>query len=243
MSNHIDQDKTFWEHLNESKNVLFQCVIVWLLGTGVCWWQFNNIFTKLIEPIQKYKLNLNFLSPFDGLMFTIKVICLSGFILTAPIIFTIVWRYVSDIFSDTQKKLMNIYLIVGSILGFVGAYYAFVSIVPVSLSFLLEITPQGTSYLLTGTEYLNFVLSTVIFLAIFFELPIVIFGLVHFNILTREQITSKRKEAYFCILALSAMFGSPDVFSWFLSSFCIFVLFEASLLLTTFIKKPLPKNQ
>ncbi len=232
-------EKTFWEHLGDSKNLIFQCLLVWLVGVGLCWWQFSGIFAKLIEPIQKYNLNLNFLSPFDGLMFTIKIICLSGFIVTAPIIFTIIWRYVSDIFSEQQKKTMNIYLIVSSILGFVGAYYAFSSIIPVSLKFLLEITPTGTSYLLTGTEYLNFILSTVIFLAVFFQLPIIVFGLVQFGIMTKAQITAKRKEIYFGVLALSAMFGSPDIFSWLLSSACIFALLEISLILTSLIKKPI----
>jgi sec-independent protein translocase protein TatC len=223
----------FVGHLKDLKTLLFKLVISWGLGSVIATIYQKQIFDFLVGPVSRNNLSLHFLSPSDSLMFVIKIVMLSGFVISLPLHVYFFWQYIKPALKLTEIKFFASYFWVISILSIVATIYGWLSMIPTSLNWLINFTPAGTALLLTANEYFSFILSILLILLIIFQTPVVVFSLIKSGVVTADQVKSKRKEIWMGIIIFSAFFGSPDLISWALSCVPVIILFEGSLSLST----------
>ena len=223
--------KTVSEHLSELKNLMIKLFGVWFLATIGSSFFSQALIEIFTRPLGEIALTLNFFSPTESLFFVIKIVSISGLIISSPLIFWFLWKYLGKALEDKEKRFLFNYFFAALVLTIIALFYSYLYLIPTSLRFLTDFTPKNTSVILSANEYSSFILSMFLAITLVFQTPIIVMSLVKTNLVKIETFKAKRKEIYFTILVLTAAFGSADVFTWLFSSIPVFVLFEGSLIL------------
>ena len=85
--------------------------------------------------------------------------------------------------------------------------------------------------------YIGLVTNTMLGVAVFFELPVVIFFLTKIGLVTPQFLRKYRKHALVVVLVLSAIITPPDVASQIIVSVPIMILYEISIYVSKFVIK------
>ena len=90
--------------------------------------------------------------------------------------------------------------------------------------------------------YISLITNTLLGVAIFFELPVVIFFLTKIGLITPQFLRKYRKHALVLVLVLSAIITPPDVASQIIVSIPILILYEIGIYISGFVQKKQLKN-
>lgn len=164
----------------------------------------------------------------------------AGFILAFPYIIYEFWRFVSPGLRNTERRSARGFIIVASLLFFMGVLFGYYVVTPLSINFL------GT-YQVSGEVFNDFDLSSYIGLVracalsagIIFELPIIIYFLTKVGLVTPEFLRKYRKFALVIVLIMSAIITPPDIASQIIVAVPVVILYEISI----YISKAVIKRQ
>ena len=90
--------------------------------------------------------------------------------------------------------------------------------------------------------YISLVTNTLIGVAVFFELPIVIYFLSKIGLVTPQFLRTYRKHALVVVLILSAIITPPDIASQIIVAVPIMILYEISIHISKLVIKKQEKN-
>jgi sec-independent protein translocase protein TatC len=233
-SKHVEN---FKQNSAEFKSLIFKLIFVWGMGLIITYFWQTPIYNIYVAPLKENSLILNFLSPTDSLTFYIKIFAISALVITLPIQILLFWNYIKDALASNEKKLVKNYFWVGAILSIIATVYGWLFMIPSVFKFLISINPPQSQLLLSAKEYSSFVFGMLLMLILTFQIPLIVFSLIQSGLVSKKQITDKRREIYVLILIITALFGSPDVFTWLLSVIPVIGLFEISILAATYKNK------
>jgi sec-independent protein translocase protein TatC len=226
----IDAKKSFIE----LRNLFFKVFLAWLVGVAIAYYFQTPIYDLYINPLKSNNLTLSFLSPTDSIMFYIKIYSISGLLISLPLQVFIFWQYIKDALEISERALVRNYFWFGSLISVVAVIYGWLFMIPSVFKFLVGVTLPQTQLLLTSNEYSNFIIGMLLMLIATFQIPLVVFTLIKTGIVSKKQVTDKRREIFVGILIVTALFGSPDVFTWLLSTIPVYFLFELSILASSY---------
>jgi sec-independent protein translocase protein TatC len=222
------------KRLIELRNLVFKMFLAWLVGLIIAYYFQTPIYDLYINPLKSNNLTLSFLSPTDSIMFYIKIYSISGLLISLPFQIFVFWQYVKDALQVSERAVVRNYFWFGSVISVVAVIYGWLVMIPSVFKFLVGVTLPQTQLLLTSSEYSNFIIGMLLMLIATFQIPLVVSTLIRTGIVSKKQITDKRREIYVSILIITALFGSPDVFTWLLSTLPVIFLFELSVLVSNF---------
>jgi sec-independent protein translocase protein TatC len=161
-----------------------------------------------------------------------------GFILAFPYIIWEVWKFLKPALYEKEKKNAKSFITVTSLLFFVGIFFGYYVITPLSVNFL-------GSYRVADEIKNNFDLSSYSALlkasclssGFIFELPIVIYFLTKLGLVTPEFLKKYRKYALVLVLVLAAIITPPDIISQVIVAIPMIILYEVSIKISKFIIK------
>jgi len=181
---------------------------------------------------------LQSLSMTNQLMNAIWTSLILGFIISFPYILWEMWKFISPGLHENEVKKSKGFLVITSLLFFIGVLFSFYVIVPMSVYFFyhFEITDTIQNNF-TLSSYISMVTNTILGISIVFELPVLIFFLTKLGLITPEFLKTYRKHALVVVLLLSAVITPPDVASQILVSIPILILYEISILVAKFVVK------
>jgi len=226
--------KTISEHLSELKNLAIKLFGSWFVSCVALSFFTQNLIDIFTRPLGDIALTLNFFSPTDSLFFVLKIVSVSGLVVSSPLLVWFVWGYLSKALEARERQFLFSYFGSALVLTLAALAYSYLYLIPTSLKFLTDFTPKNTGVILSANEYSNFLLSMFLAITLVFQTPIMVMSLVKTGLVKIETFKAKRKEIYFGIVIVTALFGSPDVFSWFITTLPVFMLFESSLILASY---------
>ena len=169
------------DHLREFRTRVFKSALAICLGSGIGWYFYNTIITKLAEPVCDLKKAQSSGASSCGLLYIngvlgplnlqIKVAILSGIILTAPVWLYQLWAFIAPALHRKEKRNSIFFFMAATPFFGVGAYLGY-SILPVAVRVLFGFTPNALSNLVKFDDYLDFVLRVILLFGIAFELPV-----------------------------------------------------------------------
>ena len=222
-----DTQKTLLEHLEELRVRLLKCAGVFLVTALVSYF----FSAKIVDFLTRSVETLVFIEPFEAFTVRIKVACFLGFILSLPIILYQIWAYVGVIFEKKQRRLILVFLPISILLCVAGMSFAFLVMIPVATKFLLSFSTPNLGPMITVNAYLTFEIMMMIVFGIFFEIPVILFTLVHLRLLTTKAIAAQRRYYIVGIFIVAAVLTpGPDVVSQVLLAIPGLLLFEVGLL-------------
>lgn len=227
-----------WEHLEELRNRLIKVLLAVGIMTVLTFWGADWMLTWLLKPAPLTETTLSSLQPAGVFIQSLRLALISGLILALPLVLLQIWGFVAPGLNASEKKVLLLSLYVGTILFIGGVLFAYYLVVPKALQFFwnfsldLQIAPAWTL-----DAYLNFVLMFLLSFGIAFELPLVLLLLIHFGIVDRAWLVSKRPHAIVIIAIAAAALTPPDVISQLMLGFPLWVLFEITLVISKVLKK------
>jgi sec-independent protein translocase protein TatC len=110
---------------------------------------------------------------------------IAGMILVFPYILWEVWKFISPGLYKKEKRYASAFIIISSLLFFIGVLFGYYIISPMSIQFLASYKVSDTvKNLIPLSSYFSIMKSSVLASGIMFELPIIIYFLSKIGIVT-----------------------------------------------------------
>jgi sec-independent protein translocase protein TatC len=165
---------------------------------------------------------------------------LGGFIISFPYVIYQLWKFISPGLHSNERKHSRGFIIISSILFFIGVLFGYYIVTPLSLNFLANYSiSTKVDNQIDISSYIALVRSSALASGLIFELPIIIYFLTKIGLVTPEILRKYRKYALVIVLILSAIITPPDIASQVIVAIPILVLYQVSI----YISKVVIRNQ
>jgi sec-independent protein translocase protein TatC len=221
-----DDKLPFTDHLDELRHRLIISVLGIGAGFAISYAFSQQILLLLQRPMPA---RLVFIAPTEAFFVNLKVAFYAGLFLSVPLILFQVWKFVAPGLYEHERRYSYPFLIISTILFLVGAVFAYIVLLPITLHFLIAQGGELWKPNITLSNYLAFCMRLILAAGLVFEFPVLMYFLAKVGVVTPEFLVKNRKYAVLAAFIISAVLTPPDVFSQILLAVPLFLLFEASI--------------
>lgn len=231
--------ETFVAHLIELRNRLLHSVVALLL-VFVCLFPWaSDLYTLLAQPLLAklpkggQMIATDVTTPF---FVPLKVAMMAAFLIALPYILYQIWRFVAPGLYAHEKRLVWPLIIASTMLFFCGMAFAYFVVFPVVFGFITASAPQGVAVMTDIDKYLSFVLGMFMAFGITFQVPVAVILLVRMGFVTVEKLREIRPYVIVGAFIVGAIFTPPDVVSQFMLAMPLWLLYEAGIVVASWMK-------
>ena len=239
---------TFWEHLDELRSVIIKAIVAVVLFSMIAFCFKGLLFDVILAPrtdefisfrmmgIEPFSLHLMNTGLTEQFMIHVKVAITVGFLMAAPYIIWLLFRYVSPALYDNERRYATV--IVGSayLMFILGVFITYFLVFPLTVRFLgtYQVSPVVDN-MLTIQSYVDTLLMLSLLMGIVFELPVLCWILARAGIIDAKLMSRYRRHVVVGILIVAAFITpTTDIFTLFIVSIPIWLLYEASIWMVRF---------
>ena len=169
----------------------------------------------------------------------------AGLILGVPYLLFEIWLFIKPALLENERKSASGFVFFASALFFTGVLFGYYVIAPLSINFLLTFTVDPSiNNTITIDSYLSLILTLALGSGIIFQLPVVIFILSKLGVMTPQFMRKSRRYAAVLILVIAAVVTpTADPYTMLIVAFPLFLLYEASIMISANIQKKKQKAE
>ena len=204
------------EHLEELRKRLIHSVVYLIVGFGAAYGFHEKIYQLMQAPItyalHKHGLPTQLIihNPVDGFNMYLKISFMAGCIIASPFVLYQVWLFISPGLYQNEKRYVMPFMAATVTLFLAGAFFGYRWVFPGSLDFLFGFSHQFRP-LIEVNEYTDLFLTVILGLGIAFELPILVFFLSLFGIVSPRFLWKNLRFAILIIFVIAAIITpTPD---------------------------------
>jgi sec-independent protein translocase protein TatC len=205
------------EHLEELRRRIVRSGLSLIVGFFIAYYFHEKIYGLMAAPmtiaLKKHHLDPHLViqNPIDGFNMYIKLSLIGGVIIVSPFILYQVWMFISPGLYQKEKRYVIPFMSATIGLFLAGAYFGYHYVFAGALDFLLGYSSQFTA-LVTVSEYTDLFMTVILGLGITFELPILIFFLALFGLVSARFLWKNFRYAVLIIFIISAIITpTPDI--------------------------------
>lgn len=168
----------------------------------------------------------------------------AGLVIAFPFVLYQLWSFISPGLQNNERKSSKGFIVVSSLLFFIGVSFGYYVITPLSLNFLANYNfTEEISNAWDLQSYISLVRSSALASGFVFELPIIIFFLTKVGLVTPQILRTYRKYALVAVLILSAIITPPDIASQVIVAIPILILYQVSIYISAIVVKTQKKEK
>lgn len=168
----------------------------------------------------------------------------AGFVIAFPYVIYQFWKFISPGLHEAERKHSRGFIIISSILFFLGVLFGYYIICPLSINFLANYNISDVvDNQIDISSYIALVRSAALASGIIFELPIIIYFLTKIGLVTPQFLKKYRKYALVIVLILSAIITPPDIASQIIVAIPVLILYQVSIYISKVVVKNNLKKQ
>ncbi|MBA3704812.1 MAG: twin-arginine translocase subunit TatC [Bacteroidetes bacterium] len=258
-------EMSFWGHIDALRGHLFRSALVVIVLSVIIFCYPTFLFdTVIFGPLKSnfityrafcklghmvhmgddlcfghYTFKLQSLGLSDQFTAQMWIAFIAGLILGSPYVLWEIWRFIKPALKEREKKASAGFIISATLLFLTGVLFSYYVVVPLMINFLgnYQVSPMIENNF-TMDSYISTVTTLTLAAGLVFELPILVYFLTQFGLLTPEFMRKYRKHAIVIILIVAAVITpSPDVTSQLLVAFPLYFLYEASIFVSHYVVK------
>jgi sec-independent protein translocase protein TatC len=217
-------------HLLELRERILKSLGVLVLATLLSLWMVPYVIGRIrSDLLSGYSLVV--LSPLEAVTVEIQVALLFGTALSLPAIAYQAWRFISPGLRKEEKRIILYTLLPSVALYVLGAAFAYLFVLPVSLGFLLESASNLATPMLSLGETVGFVATVTLLMGLLFEMPLAAAALARTGLIGHKTLSSKRGYAIVVIfIVAAAVTPDPSPVTQILVAVPMLLLYEGSIL-------------
>ena len=225
-------------HLEEVRaRVIFYLSV--LMACSAVSFYFGQFVMEIVKrPISGLVGELIFIGPTEAFAAYIKVVLLTGFIISFPVMLYEVWAFLIPAIEKSTRRRIAAWFFAALILFFAGTLFSYFAAIPRALGFLISFGGKIASAKISLGKYISFFSALILTGGIIFELPVFIGLLTDSGFLKTRTLKKKRHIAILAILVFSAIITpTQDIFNMLLFAVPMMVLYELSIFVAVLIEK------
>ncbi len=213
-----DTPKALHTHLVELRNRLVKVALcfVGFFGVGYLFsGKIQNFFIQPLSPILNQGRSLVYTSLPEAFFSEINVTMFASLLLTLPFFLIQAWLFLKPgLFKDERQILRGVMVCIPA-LFFTGVAFAQLVVLPRAFSFFISFEHKELPlyFLPKLSDYICFSQRLMVVFGLGFELPVVLFTLVSFGVLSLQSLKSRWRMVIFILCAISAVITPPDALS------------------------------
>ena len=226
-----DPPRPLLEHLLALRDMLVFAAVSWACGVVVAGVFAPQILEFLKAPAAEFKDLLQVVgmtAPFDVWM---SIAAWGGTVLSFPLVSFAVLRFVFPALTNREKLVILCGISFGTALFLAGAVLAYGKTLPLVVVALRQIGRwMGIEQqIITIDTYIPIVLKLIVAFGLVFQMPLIIFVLGCFGMVTSQALREKRRIAIVVAFVLSMFLTPPDPMSQIVMAVPLCLLYEISI--------------
>jgi sec-independent protein translocase protein TatC len=211
---------TFFEHLVELRKRIINSLIAIGIGAFVGVYVAKYIIVFITRPMMaalkemSLQQQLVYTHPAGGFNLIITLGIYIGIVLASPVVLYQIWLFVAPALYKHERSAVTGFLFSTVFLFLAGIAFAYFITLPYMLKFLVKFTIvslPGVVPMITVTEYFDLILLVLLAFGLVFELPVLVFFLSLFGIVTPQFLWKNVRYAILVIAVVAAIITpSPD---------------------------------
>ena len=222
------------EHFLELRKRIFTILIFMTIAALGCAFGADYLLGALTKPVGEVMLIA--LKPTEMFLLYVKVVLFAALALTVPMIVFQLLRFIEPGLESEQEHRVYRTLVwwampFSGIFFIAGVAFAYFVMLPLSLTYLGGFGTQFAQAQWNISEYVNFVLTILLWVGIAFETPLAMFILARAKIVPAKKFSQVRKFAYVGIAVMAAIITpTPDAFNMMIVMIPLAGLYELGVL-------------
>jgi sec-independent protein translocase protein TatC len=223
------------EHLEELRKRIIHSVIYLVVGFFAAYGFREKIYgfmqAPIVSALKKHNLDthLVYLNPVDVFNLYIKISFMAGAILASPFVLYQVWLFISPGLYKKEKRYVVPFMAATVGLFLAGAYFGYGLVYPGALDFLIGYSNQFRPMVTVG-EYTDLFMTVILGLGLTFELPILVFFLALFGVVSAGWLWRNVRYAILLIFVIAAIITpTPDVLTMCIFAAPMLILYGISI--------------
>ena len=232
--------ESFIAHLIELRARLLN-VAVALLLVFICLFPWaSDLYTLLAQPLLAklpkggQMIATDVTTPF---FVPLKVAMMAAFLISLPYILYQIWRFVAPGLYAHEKRLVVPLIVASTLLFFCGMAFAYFVVFPVVFGFITASAPHGVAVMTDIEKYLSFVLTMFMAFGVTFQVPVAVVLLVRMGVISVEKLREIRPYVIVGAFVVGAIFTPPDIVSQFMLAIPLWLLYEAGIVVASWVGK------
>src|ERR1019366_2825972 len=193
------------EHLDELRKRIVHSAIYLAVGFFCCWFLRDRLVNFIQAPLTHIGKTLVFTHPMDPLNLQLQVSLVGGAILASPFILFQVWLFIAPGLYQKERRFVVPFMAATVGLFLAGAYFGYFWVLPSAVHILLDVFGGKFTSVISIEEYTGFFLSIILGLGIAFELPVLIFFLALFGIVSPRFLWKNIRYAILAVFLVAAV--------------------------------------
>src|SRR5271167_3144664 len=201
---------SFLEHLEELRRRIIYGFLYVVAGLCICWGFHEHIFAIMQKPIIVALANhhldqkLVYLNPTDPFNMYLKVSFLAGIFVASPFVLYQVWAFIAPGLYRNERRYILPFMVSTVGLFLAGGAFGYKMVYPAALDFLIGYGAQFQPMITIG-EYTSLFLTIIVGMGIVFEMPILIFFLSLFGIVSAGWMWRNLRYSILVIFIIAAI--------------------------------------
>lgn len=205
---------TVSEHLGELRRRILIVVVVLLVAAVILYVYSPQLIEFLIQPIEEYlpdgtSGDLNILDPMGGFTLRFKVAMVAAVLVTSPVWIWQILAFFLPALKPNERKWVVPTFFAGILLFALGNVFCYYIILDPAFGWLLGQITEFASIVADASQYIDLILMFELAFGIAFELPLVIFYLIVFEIVPYNKFRENWRIIYIVLMIVCAAV-TPD---------------------------------
>jgi len=224
------------EHLDELRRRIVHSAAYLIAGFAIAWIFRIRLLHFLQAPLLKVGKSLVFTHPMDALNLYLYVALLAGAIGASPFILYQVWLFIAPGLYQKERRFVIPFMAATVSLFLLGAAFGYYYVLPGAIKILVIDFGHDFTPMITIEDYSSFFLSIILGLGISFELPILIFFLALFGIVSPRFLWKNIRYAVLAVFIVAAVIcPSPDPWTMCIYAIPMLALYVVGILVAWWV--------
>ncbi|WP_298592079.1 twin-arginine translocase subunit TatC [uncultured Kocuria sp.] len=237
------------EHLREFRNRLIKAIIATAVGTILGFFIYEPFITQLKAPVDRLNLEsgreaiINFSGVASSFNVMVEVSIALGLIVSSPVWLYQLWAFVTPALHRRERRYAIGFIVTAVPLFLAGIGVAILAL-PAAIYGLTAFTPEGSSNIITASDYIRFVLQLVLTFGIAFVVPVLLVMLNMIGVLSGRTVLKSWRIVVVLVLIVSAMAApGPDPLTMFYLAIPLIALFFVAITICLLLDRRRSKKQ
>lgn len=234
---------TISEHLEELRSTMMRVFVILIVAFFVSYHFGAELSELLLRPMRETLVDqklgqIVYLGIFDKILSQLQVAFWSAVLISAPLWFIEVWRFVRPGLYQHEAKIIKPFIFFGFILFLAGVAFGYFLVFPLTFQVLLQFGVQDVVATISLKDYLVTTSKILVLLGLVFQLPNIMLILGFMGLVTKYSLREKRRYIYVGFAILAAVLTPPDPYTMLALWIPLVILFEMGIWAVAIIVHP-----